>query len=61
MMRKLIPVKAISFDVDDTLWDFDTAAQSALGRVLAELERLDPEAARSLDIATFVEIRDRAH
>ena len=60
-MRTADTLKAISFNVDGTLWDFDSAARSALGRVLAELERLDPKPAKVLDVATVVEIRDRAH
>ena len=60
-MTSLAGIKAISFDVDGTLWDFYSAARSALGRVFAELEQVGPKPAKVLDVATFVEIRDRAH
>ena len=60
-MTKLRGVKAVSFDVDGTLWDFDTVMRRALGEVLQELERLDPEAAATLDVERVIGIRDRAH
>ena len=60
-MTRLSGIRAISFDVDGTLWDFDGTARFALSQVLAELARHDAEAARILDVTTFMEIRDRVH
>ena len=60
-MTRLKDIKAISFDVDGTLWDFNEVARRALAAVLEELERADPEAAEMLDVGTFQEIRDRVH
>ena len=52
-------IKAVSFDVDETLWDFRTAMRRSLGRVLQELEQIDPDAANMLDIEKMVEIRTK--
>ena len=60
-MTRLTGIKAISFDVDGTLWDFDGTARFALGQVLAELARHDVGAAEILDVPTLTEIRDRVH
>ncbi len=60
-MTKLTGIKAVSFDVDGTLWDFESVMRRSLGEVLEELERLDPEAASKLDIDRLIEIRDRVH
>ena len=40
-MRKIVTVKAVSFDGDGTLWDFDKSMRSALAMVLKELEDID--------------------
>ena len=60
-MTRLPGIKAISFDVDGTLWDFDAVMRRSLEAVLAELARHDAEAAQILDVTTFIEIRDRVH
>ena len=60
-MTKFNGIKAVSFDVDGTLWDFEGTARFALGQVLVELRRLDPQAAGILDVDTFGQIRDRVH
>ena len=57
-MTALSGVTAISFDVDNTLWDFDEVMRGALGAVLEKLSQIDPEAARSLDIDRMVAIRN---
>jgi putative hydrolase of the HAD superfamily len=56
---KFNKIRAVSFDVDETLWDFQTTMRRSLGRVLQELERIDPDAAAMLDIERMVEIRNR--
>jgi len=50
-------IKAISFDVDDTLWDFKTVMTRALKITLNELHKLDPTAAQLLDIERLIQIR----
>ena len=60
-MDKLTGIKAVTFDVDGTLWDFETVMRRSLGKVLKELGRLDPEAAAMLNIEKLVEVRDRVH
>ena len=60
-MIRITGIKAISFDVDGTLWDFDSIMRRALGEVLKELESADPEAAGMLDVARMIAIRERVH
>ena len=60
-MIALSGVTAISFDVDDTLWDFKGVMRGALEAALDELSRLDPEAARNLDAERMVTIRNETH
>lgn len=52
-------LKAISFDADDTLWDFEKVMRHALGCALTELHRLSPTAAERLTVETMVAIRQR--
>jgi 2-haloalkanoic acid dehalogenase type II len=58
-MNKIIDVKAISFDADGTLWDFEKVMRHSLRHVLKELEKLDPHATEMLDIDKMIRIRDR--
>ena len=58
-MSKFTGIKAISFDVDGTLWDFDAVMRRALGKTLLELRRVEPEAAAMLDVDRVVAIRER--
>jgi len=58
-MGRLAGIKAISFDADGTLWDFEGVMRQSLGYALRELEKSDHEAARSLDVDRMIEIRDR--
>ena len=51
-------IKAVSFDVDGTLQDFDGMMRYALRKVLTELSQLEPEAARALDVERMMAIRD---
>lgn len=52
-------IRAISFDGDGTLWDFEKVMRQSLHHVLLELERIDPQIAYMLDIERMVEIRNR--
>lgn len=52
-------IRAISFDGDDTLWDFEKVMRQSLHHVVLEVERIDPQAASMLDIERMVEIRNR--
>ena len=60
-MTNLSQITAISFDVDGTLWDFETFTRQALRQTLAELSNHDPQAAASLDVDMMIAIRDRTH
>ena len=60
-MTALSGIRAISFDVDGTLQDFDGMMRHALGEVLKELARLDTEAAQALDVERMIAIRDEVH
>ena len=60
-MIRLTGIKAISFDVDGTLWDFDSIMRRALSEVLKELENADPESAGMLDVDRMISIRERVH
>ena len=58
-MTRLTGIKAITFDVDGTLWDFDVVMRRSLHQALLELERLDADAAAMLDVDKMIAIRDR--
>lgn len=58
-MTRLTGIKAVSFDVDGTLWDFDAVMRRALGKTLLELQGVEPEAAAMLDVDKVVAIRER--
>jgi 2-haloalkanoic acid dehalogenase type II len=58
-MNELRGIKAISFDGDGTLWDFDKVMRHSLGHALKELEQFDTQAAAMLDIDKMIEIRNR--
>jgi putative hydrolase of the HAD superfamily len=60
-MTKLIGIKAVSSDVDGTLWDFDAVMRRSLRETLLELATRDPEAAAMLDVERMIAIRDRVH
>lgn len=51
-------IKAISFDGDGTLWDFEKAMRQSLQHVLTELEQVDPHAGVMLSIERMIEIRN---
>lgn len=52
-------IRAISFDGDGTLWDFEEVMRHSLHHVLIELEQVDPQAATMLSIERMIEIRNR--
>ena len=52
-------ITTISFDADDTLWDFEGVMRHALGCALDELRRLVPSALDSLSIETMIAIRNQ--
>ena len=58
-MKKITGIKAIGFDGDQTLWDFQKVMRYSLRYTLAELEAADPIAAASLSIDKMIEIRNR--
>ena len=60
-MSNLTAIRAISFDVDGTLSDFDTVMRRAMDQTLVYLDKIDREAAALLDVDTMIAIRDRTH
>lgn len=53
-------VRAVTFDADGTLWDFEAAMRSGLAVVLAEIRRLAPGRADGLTVEHMVSARDEA-
>lgn len=51
-------ITTISFDADDTLWDFEGVMRHALRCALDELHRLVPSVPDSLSIETLIAIRN---
>ena len=58
-MGKITGIKAVSFDADGTLWDFNKVMCLSLKRSLLELERINSFAAAMLDVDKMIEIRER--
>jgi putative hydrolase of the HAD superfamily len=57
--RLLEGISVLSFDGDDTLWDFQTSMRGALGVVLEELRAIVPgNASASLTVEEMVRIRE---
>ena len=56
-MKSLSCIKAVTIDVDDTLWDFKSVMRRGLQAAHDELTKLDPESARLLDIERMARIR----
>ncbi len=55
----LSTITTVSFDGDDTLWDFDLMMRRALERTREELVRLRPgDATRGLSVEDMIRIRD---
>ena len=57
-MSPIKGIKAISFDGDGTLWDFEKVMVHSLNEVLKELERIDPETASLLSIEKMIGVRN---
>lgn len=57
-MKEIRGIKAISFDADGTLWDFEKVMRHSLFYVLRELDKIDSPAADMLDIEKMIEIRN---
>ena len=58
-MCDLSGIRAVSFDGDGTLWDFDKVLHHSLSCVLEELEKVDPKSACMLTIEKMIHIRRR--
>jgi putative hydrolase of the HAD superfamily len=52
-------IAAVSFDADNTLWDFETVKRHALACTLKELDRLAPGRTGPLTVETLIAIRSR--
>ena len=52
-------IKTITFDADDTLWDFQSAMKAALGSTLQQLRLIVPNAASDqLTVQNMIDIRE---
>ena len=58
-MNNMAGIRAISFDGDGTLWDFEQVMKHSLHQVLKELEHIEPQIAVILDIKKMIKIRNR--
>ncbi len=56
-MQKITGIKAISFDADRTLWDYEKSMRLSLLGTLKELEKLDPKSASMLDVEKMINIQ----
>jgi putative hydrolase of the HAD superfamily len=56
-LRRISGIKAISFDGDGTLWDFEKVMRHSLKHVLSKLRKLDSPSASMLDVDKMIEIR----
>ena len=57
-MAKLRDIRAISFDADDTLWDFHKVMRHSLKCALEELIKPRPKARDKLTIEAMIRIRE---
>ena len=57
-MKKISGIRAISFDGDGTLWDFEKVMRHSLDYVLRELELIDSDTAGMLSIDKMIRIRN---
>ena len=51
-------IKILSFDADNTLWDFKKAMRFALSKILEAIQEIDPEASKKLTVEKMIAIRD---
>ncbi len=58
-MDRVPGIKAVTFDLDGTLWDYEKVMRSSLASALAELGRRDPTAASRLDVERMIDICDK--
>ena len=58
-MSKVKGIKAVSFDGDGTLWDFEKVMRHSLHHALKELKRIDPPTVAMLDVERMIKIRNR--
>jgi len=57
-MGRMSGIRAVSFDGDGTLWDYDKVVCHSLQHALIELRKLDPNAAAMLDVEKMIGARD---
>ena len=58
-MNRITGMKAVSFDADGTLWDFQEVMRHSLRHALRELGQIDPHTAARLDVDRMIAIRDQ--
>ena len=54
-----VSIRVVSFDADNTLWDFQLVMRAALGHVLAHLRALDLKGTDRLTVDQMIAIRER--
>ena len=54
-----VSIRVVSFDADNTLWDFQLVVRTALGHVLAHLRALDLKGTDRLTVDQMIAIRER--
>ena len=58
-MKNLLNLKAISLDIDDTVWDYEVGFKRGISAALSKLIELDPLSANMTNEKHFVEIREQ--
>ncbi|MFX1487024.1 MAG: HAD family hydrolase [Promethearchaeota archaeon] len=56
---RITSIKAISFDGDGTLWDFEKVMRHSLHHVIRELQKIDVHTANKLTVEKMIEVRNR--
>jgi putative hydrolase of the HAD superfamily len=52
------PIRVVTFDADDTLWDFTSVMRRSLGYALEQIAIWHPKEAQSLSVSALAEIRN---
>ena len=58
-MKSRLNLKAISLDIDDTVWDYELGFRRGMTSALSKLNELDPLSAKMTNEEHFIEIREQ--
>ena len=58
-MKSRLNLKAISLDIDDTVWDYEVGFRRGMTSALSKLNELDPLSAKMTNEEHFIEIREQ--